>query len=321
MKEGMFTIEKYQSRDAGEWNAFVRASRNGTFLLERGYMDYHSDRFEDCSWVVRKGSSMVAVLPANITSDGVLHSHQGLTYGGLVLPQAHLDGAGVLRIFEEAAQVWRNAGIRTLDYKAIPTVYHRHPSQEDEYALWRLGARLEECTLDSAVDLREGIRFNTMQRRHLSRSSRLDISVRETDDVEAFMDMLAECLAERHGASPVHSAEELRLLRSRFPENIRIFVAGGRVYGRAGMDAGVCIYDTGKVAHAQYIATTPEGRDSNLLSPLFHHLMTGVFASRDYFDFGISTEDGGRYLNEGLLRQKYSYGATGVACRRFTLDL
>ena len=74
-------------------------------------------------------------------------------------------------------------------------------------------------------------------------------------------------------------------------------------------------------AHAQYIATTPRGRELNLLTPLFHWLITERYSSRDYFDFGISNEDHGRYLNAGLLRQKYSYGATGTVYTRYRLEL
>lgn len=320
-----FRIERYRASLAGDWDAFVRASRNGTFLLERGYMDYHSDRFRDCSWVARKGNSIVALLPANLTDDGTLHSHQGLTYGGWILPMSHLDGADLLEIFRIACRVWHEAGIRELDYKPVPSVYHRLPSQEDEYALWRLGAVLTECTLDAAAYLREGVRFNTLRRRNLRRALSEGVEIREEEETTPFMEMLDKCLLERHDTHPVHTVAEMELLRERFPRNIRIFCA--YLPGREGdtdnrlPDAGVCVYDTGKTAHAQYIATTPEGRNHNLLTPLFHSLMSEEFADRDYFDFGISTERGGEWLNEGLLRQKYSFGATGVACRRYRLRI
>lgn len=324
MEMSEFRIERYRAEMAGEWDAFVRASRNGTFLLERGYMDYHSDRFRECSWAVRKGNSLMALLPANLTDDGVLHSHQGLTYGGWILPMSHLDGADLLEIFREACRVWNEAGIRELDYKPVPTVYHRLPSQEDEYALWRLGAMMTECTLDAAANLREGVRFNTLRRRNLRRALAEGVIIREEEKVGPFMEMLDRCLSERHGTHPVHTAAEMELLRGRFPRNIRIFCAylpAEEGNENPMPDAGVCIYDTGVTAHAQYIATTPTGREKNLLTPLFHKLMAEVFADRDYFDFGISTERGGEWLNEGLLRQKYSFGATGVACRRYRLRI
>ena len=131
------------------------------------------------------------------------------------------------------------------------------------------------------------------------------------------MGLLIDCLQERHGVNPVHSCEEMQMLRDRFHQNIRIFVL--RLGGGDAPQAGVCVYDTGIVAHAQYIATTPQARELNLLNPLFHHLISDVFADRRYFDFGISTEDNGNYLNTGLLRQKFSYGGTGVTYDRYSL--
>src|SRR5204862_427473 len=80
------------------------------------------------------------------------------------------------------------------------------------------------------------------------------VEVSESSDFETFMGIEARVLAERHGARPVHTAAELTMLASRFPENIRLFAAH-----RAGrMIAGVVVYASGRVAHAQYIGATEE---------------------------------------------------------------
>lgn len=315
----MDTIERYTPALAREWDDFIGRSRNGTFLLRRGYMDYHSDRFVDCSWVVRRRGGIRAVLPANIDSAGVLHSHQGLTYGGWIMPTGHVDGAELLEIFGQAIEVWRAEGIRELDYKPIPDIYASAPAQEDRYALFRLGATMSGCGLSAAVPLADGPRLNQMQRRHLRDAADLDWSISEAENVDAFMNLLSECLMDRHGVRPVHSAAELQLLRDRFPENIRIFLLA--LKGETRPDAGVCMFDTGIVAHAQYIATTARGRELNLLTPLFVRLMSDIFATRRWFDFGISTEDNGLVLNVGLLRQKFSYGGSGVIYPRYSLLL
>ena len=175
------------------------------------------------------------------------------------------------------------------------------------------------CGLSTAVPLADGPRLNQMQRRHLRDAADLDWSISEAVNVDAFMNLLTECLMDRHGVTPVHSAAELQLLRDRFPENIRIFLL--TLKGETRPDAGVCMFDTGIVAHAQYIATTARGRELNLLTPLFMRLMSDIFAARRWFDFGISTEDNGRILNSGLLRQKFSYGGSGVIYPRYSLLL
>ncbi len=314
-------IRKYRSEDKDEWDAFVRASRNGTFLFERGYMDYHSDRFEDCSWIAFKGEKPVALLPANIDADGILHSHQGLTYGGWILPPSHLDGADLLEIFSKAIEIWKKEGIVGLDYKALPWIYSGQPSQEDLYALFRLGAEVSEVNLSSAINLHIPLHYNKLRKRSLKNASKLTFAIDETEDAYQFMQLVGECLRERHDATPVHTAEEISLLQKRFPKNIKMYALRLDIPQEQEEEyqAAVMIFDTGRVAHAQYIATTPRGREQNLLTPLFDYLIRDRFADRDYFDFGTSNENHGLYLNEGLLRQKFSYGATGVAYQRLKI--
>ena len=50
-------------------------------------------------------------------------------------------------------------------------------------------------------------------------------------------------------------------------------------------------------------------------------LIDDVYADKTYFDFGISTERDGAYLNLGLVRNKESYGARGVAYDRYEIAL
>lgn len=314
------TLHRYSPSDAEEWNAFVGTSRNGTFLLDRAYMDYHSDRFDDHSIIVRKDGRVVALLPANLAKDvdgRVLQSHGGLTYGGWVLPPRHTDEMDVLECFRLLRLYAKREGIDALDYKPIPYIYHRMPSQEDLYAIFREGGMLTERNISCCINLEANPGLNTQQKRNLKRAALLDaLAVYESSDCAAFHNGLASCLQERHGVAPVHSSSELQLLMERFPQ-IRLFMIGE---GREGKpQAGVCVYDTGNVAHAQYIWSSPEGRCNGLLTRLFTELFT-VFQSCRYFDFGICNEDHGRYLNEGLYRQKSSLGGSGVIYDRYRIN-
>ena len=131
------------------------------------------------------------------------------------------------------------------------------------------------------------------------------------------MPLLEKCLRERHGASPVHSAAELQLLKDRFPDNIRLFLCGNA----DGTQAEVCVFDSAGVAHCQYIATTEEGRLNGTLSFLMQHLISETFASARYFDFGTSNEASGTILNSGLLHQKYGLGGRGIAYQAFKIEI
>lgn len=317
----MYRIEPYSKANSELWDNFVKSARNSTFLFLRNYIDYHADRFKDCSWMAYKNNKLVALLPANITADGVLHSHQGLTYGGWILPQGHINASDMLDIFQEAMKVWKSCGITSLDYKSLPYIYMAAPSDDAEYSLFRLGARLTEANVSSAIPLTQinkaGEIYNKLRRRLLAKTESLDFNIYETADAALMMHLIEECLSDRHNATPVHTALEMQNLKQMFPDNIHFWMLE---YDNA-PQATVCIYDTGRVAHAQYIASTPLARNLSLLTPLFHHLITEVYATRAYFDFGTSNENHGLHLNHGLLRQKSSFGASALLHRRFSLDI
>lgn len=315
--ERRFTFEPYTPALSREWDEFVSHSRNGTFLFRRAYMEYHADRFRDASLVARHGGKPAALLPACILHDGTLSTHAGLTYGGWIMPPAHLDGSAMLTLFTEWVTYCREAGYTAIDYKPVPHIYQQAPSQEDIYALWRCGFSLSTVNLSSAIDMRRPWKFDMSKRQQLRKAQAQGVEVTETRDFTAFWGILETCLSERHDAAPVHSLAEIGSLAAGFPANIRLFILSDV----QGPQAGVCIYDTGKVAHSQYAATTPLARSKYYLTALYHHLLDKVFADRDYFDFGTSNEHGGLTLNSGLLHQKASMGGTGVAYERYSLKL
>lgn len=85
---GEVKLEEYTDIYAERWDRFVlKESINGTFLQTRKFLNYHpKDRFTDSSLVFLCGNNIVAVLPANYNlAERKIVSHQGSTYGGLIL--------------------------------------------------------------------------------------------------------------------------------------------------------------------------------------------------------------------------------------------
>ena len=80
----MLEIIRYTPEWEQQWNDFVARAKNATFLFDRRYMEYHSDRFQDASYLFLRDGKPYALLPAN-RRDDTLYSHQGLTYGGWLL--------------------------------------------------------------------------------------------------------------------------------------------------------------------------------------------------------------------------------------------
>ncbi|MCM1319560.1 MAG: GNAT family N-acetyltransferase [Muribaculaceae bacterium] len=313
----VFEFKTYTPEYKRQWDEFVLNSRNGTFLFCRNYMDYHSDRFMDASLIAFRKGKPAAILPACRLSDGTLSSHAGLTYGGWILPPGHIDGANLLNLFEEWIVCCRTLGYTNISYKPVPGIYHIKPSEEEIYALWRTGFQKHSVQLSSTIDLRTGAHFDMSKRQQVRKAMRDDVTIARSDDYPGFWQVLCQCLAERHEAAPVHSLQEIQKLQQRFQQNIKLYTLSDC----EGLQAGVCIYDTGLVAHAQYGATTAKARERYYLTALYHYLINEEFATRRYFDFGTSNEDAGLYLNEGLLHQKFAMGGTGVVYEQYKLTL
>ncbi|MDE5555409.1 MAG: GNAT family N-acetyltransferase [Muribaculaceae bacterium] len=323
MKENrLFVIERYAAERRKVWDDFVKDSRNATFLLERGYMDYHADRFADLSlmiWSVAGNQRRLAGLFAACQNDDeTVSAHGGLTYGGLILPYSGADGADIVVMLSEILAYFRNAGYKKLRYKTIPHIFHRYPSEEDVYAIFRCGGRLAECNLSSTVLLDKPIEFNENSRRNMRRAQKSGVTAEKSNDYKGFWLILEALLAERYGAKPVHGLAEITMLAERFPENIELHVArnaGGEII------AGTVLYVTPACIHTQYIAASAEGKACGALCLLFHKLISERSGEARYFDFGTSNENHGLALNEGLLHQKYAMGGRGVAYNIYDIDL
>lgn len=300
-------IRRYRREDKELWNSFVSKARNATFLFDRNYMDYHADRFDDNSFMFYHKGKLKAVLPANVAGN-TLYSHQGLTYGGLLLDKK-ATVEDVLECFDSMNSWLRENGISKVVYKALPWIYQQYPSEEDLYALtWKCKAQLISRNIASTIVIDNKLKFAESRKSGIRKALSQNIEVGESNDVDGFWHVLEDNLGNRYNAKPVHTANEMKLLMSRFPNNIRLYVAkmNGEIVG------GTLIYVTPQVVHTQYISASVEGKKHGALDLLFDYIINKVYANCRYFDFGKSTEQGGAYLNEPLIFQKEGFGGRGV---------
>ncbi len=310
--------EPYEPGRAEEWNRFVALSKNGSFLFDRGYCEYHSDRFVEASVLLSEAGRLVGLLPATVAeTDGqrIVTSHGGLTYGGVVCDE-RMTTTRMLECFDALLSYLRTLGVDLLVYRAIPHIYHAIPAEEDLYALFRHDARLVRRDHSSAF--RPGDRRLTKGRRQaISRGRRTGIATEDGDVFEPFMAIEEELLRTKHGVRPTHTADEIAELARRFPENIRLFQTScdGELLG------GCIVYETPVVAHVQYIASTQAGREAGALDVLFDELISTRYATKPWFDFGVSTTNQGRVLNEGLAANKESWGARTILYDTYEVDV
>lgn len=301
---------------ADEWNLFVAASKNGTFLFDRRFMDYHSDRFCDHSLLVYRDQRLYALLPAN-QKDDTLVSHGGLTYGGLVT-DSRCSAKGVLDAFTAINEYLRQQGFRHVVYKAVPWIYHQLPAEEDLYALTSVcHARLTIRDISSAIIGDRKIRFSESRKSGIRKAHRQGLTIAESTDFATFWQILNENLTGKYGVRPVHSVAELELLHSRFPEKIRLYM----VFDGETPVGGTLLFLTPQVLHTQYISANAFGKQHGAIDLLFDHLINNTYKDYPYIDFGKSTVSDSADLNEQLIFQKEGFGARAVCYDTYEYDL
>ncbi|RXG13338.1 hypothetical protein DSM03_10488 [Leeuwenhoekiella aestuarii] len=316
------TVKTYTPDYKSKWDRFVaslngsyKGSKNTSFLFKRDFMEYHKARFKDYSLFVFKGERVVAVLPANRVGDTV-YSHQGLTYGGLIL-EAEIRLKKVLEIFEAVLSFLSQNEIKNLEIKVLPQFYQELPGDELDYLLFLTKAKLIKVETAAVIEYRNRIPFNSSRKSAANQAQKAGLQIEQTIDFEPFWKQVLEPnLHERHKAKPTHSLEEITLLAKRFKYNIKQFNVLDELEN---LLAGATIFETQTVAHVQYISASPQGRKLGALDLLFQYLIEEKYTDKWYFDFGTSNKQAGLKLNNGLQFWKETFGARTRVQRTFSI--
>ena len=319
----MVKILRYNADMERLWDKFVQKAKNSTLLHLRGYMDYHADRFKDASLIFTdKNERIIALLPAchSRKNDQIIVSHEGLTYGSYIFaPLTHV------KIMEEivlsSLDYYRSLlGATEIIIKSIPYIYSTQANDEQLYLIHRLGGQLTERNLSQAINMTTPLHWSELRRRNLVKAHKqaLRFIVGESEqEWYDFHNLLSEVLKEHHNTQPIHTADELWLLHTRFPDKILLYTAKDK----ANLLAGAVIYLSPNVAHTQYLAASHEGRKCGALDFVISRaLMETNISQCSWFDFGISTERDGS-LNYGLTLQKEGFGGRGVCYDTYKITL
>ncbi len=314
------SVRPYCATDANAWDDFCAVALQSTLLHTRRFLSYHGNRFTDLSLIIEDEDKCVGLFPAAINPGDAtcVVSHPGITYGG-VLHQGSLRGERMVAALAEICRHYRAQGHEKLTYKAVPSFYHRAPAQDDLYALFRLGAVRCRCDLSCTIDLQHRLSVSERRRRGLKKARKTGVEIIEGRQyLPALWEVLTENLARKHGVNPVHNLEEIVLLADEFPDYIRCVCARKD----ARVIAGVLVFITPTAHHAQYIASSDQGYEASALDLLFEFSIetAGNQGSR-WFDFGISNENQGMVLNDGLYRFKSEFGGCGAVHEFYELNL
>ena len=316
----MYEILPYSPELDQRFDHFVmQESVNGTFLQTRQFLNYHpADRFTDASFALEKSGTIVAYFPG-VAKEQTFVSHAGTTFGGPIIAKSFYSGSRLLEILKEADQ-YLASRFKNIRFKITPAIFAEESPDLLEYMLEHMGCTRHTelssyCTLQSGVDPLEncdkecrrifkkseieGIRFGNLEK-----------------DFETFYHFL-EISKSKHNVHPVHTLQELYDLKdNRIPDHIRF----RGIWDNDTLVAAMMLFlfEGTKTIHGQYIAPNPDYEKFQPTTALYVRVMREA-AQEGYkqISWGISTEDGGNYLNESLLRFKESLGAKACVNVRY----
>ena len=201
----------------------------------------------------------------------------------------------------------------------MPHIYHQTPSDDDLYALFRVRATCVRRDLSCAIDLLNRREPSSRRKRSLKKALSRGVQVVEGSQfLSELWKLTTENYQRRLGARPVHTDAEIRHLYDLFPRNIK-FVVG---FLNEEIIAGVVLFSTSSVTHAQYIASSEVGYDVCALDAVFDYAIEQASTERQrFFDFGTSNQEEGRYLSTNVYDFKIEFGAGGVVHEFYDIDL
>lgn len=301
----MIDIVPYTDDMAAQWDKFISVSGAANFLYTRSYLEHHTNKFHDSSVFITRNQKIEGIFPA-VMIDNQAISHPGITYGGLITSNKITAGETLLAL-REIIKFYAELGADEIIYKMKPPIYSDRSSQDDSYALFVLKALLIRRDLSSIIDMENKSKLPKGKIWSINKAKKKGIKIMKAENLDLFYKVLLANLKD-HKTKPTHSLHELQYLMAKFPKNIALYVADLK----GAVLAGAVVYDFGRTVHTQYLATTEEGRVIGALDHTINFLITAVYPQKRFFSFGISTEEGGTVLNEGLLRFKKSFGSYGL---------
>lgn len=299
------TVKKYQSNYHSIWNAFVLKNNSATFLFDRGFMEYHSDRFQDFSLMVYKEDELIAIIPANI-KDNVLYSHQGLTYGGLILDKTY-EKKVIVAIYEVLIAFLNKHGIKALRIKSLPEFYDHTIHNTNKILKDNFKATVYHKHKVLSIDYGLPFTIHKTKLKNYRKNQNKGFVIQDNNGFDIFWNhVLIPRLKLKHNTKPVHTLEEIELLHHRFPNHIKQY----NIFLNDEILAGITIFDKGSIVKSQYGATTERGEKTRALEYLFLYL-TYKFKEegKQFFSMGTVSDNSNQLgYNPGLLKQKEELG-------------
>lgn len=326
----MFKAIFYQEKYEREWDEFVlgNESVNGSFLQSRNFLNYHpEDRFVDKSIIIfNEKDKIIAVCPACEVIQGnrkVFFSHKGSTFGGLLISKAYYTTDNVLEIINVLEEVIEQEGFNKIVFKLTSDLFSVENTDLLQYLLTYKGydeykelstyVQLSEIKSDIISSLRND------KRRSIKKCVKNELEFRSLnteDEIIDFHKILTINLT-KFNAKPIHTPDEmLDFYRERLNGIVQfygVFYKGEQVAG-----AMMFYFEKTNTLHAQNLSANLAYTDFSPSTFLYYSILKQAKElGYEKVSWGISTEDQGKDINFGLIRNKESYNSRYMLNRTF----
>ncbi len=304
-------IVAYEKVYENAWDKFVmQESINGNFLQTRNFLNYHKKgKFIDASILFLHEEEIAAVLPANEIDDGkILISHQGSTFGGLIVGEKYASSSNYDWIFSELIEYLKQKEYVTVELRMHHWLYSPKEKHNEllEYYFQLYGFRVRS-EIGFFIDLKQLScdyisNFEKLKKRKLNKAIKHNlrfIKLESDDQVMEFYGVLADNMCKFHTV-PLHSLEELLEFKNKRLCDVVSFYG---VYLEDKMIAGSMVFSfcDKKVFHTQYLASCHDYLNYCPNEFLYTNLIQKAIDEKYRFlSYGTASLDHGWKYNESL---------------------
>lgn len=307
----VIVIVYYEDKYEFEWDKFVQEeSINGNFLQTRNFLNYHNnDKYNDASIMFTKEGRIAAVLPANEIEKGkVLLSHQGSTFGGLIVGKDFVSTKNYNWIFGELIEYFKEKGYERVELK-MPHWLYRPDERQNELLdyYFQLNGFTNRGEVGFYIDLKKldvgyENKFEKLKKRKLKKAFSYNLEFKKISsdkELYEFYNVLRDNM-QKFSKTPVHTYEELADFKNNRLKNIISFYG---VYYETSLIAGSMVFNfcDGKVFHTQYLASKQDMLEYCPNEFLYANLIkTAKTEGYRFLSFGTATLEQGNIYNESL---------------------
>jgi len=301
----IFEIIKYSKEYLDIWDNFVNNELFGTIYHTRQFINYHPEnRFVDESILVyNENKELVTVLPC-CKKENKYFSYSGATYGGPVISKKYYKFKHLKIIINSIFEYYDNK----IEFRVANDIYFKESCYILYFLLSQKTVIYPELswyinTNDNFMDNILNKRNKTILNKQLKDKSIICYHSNEINDYITFHSILTKNLNTNHNTNPTHSLDEFLKVKEILNDKQRLYL----IRDKENILGGVYIIKvTSQCWYSFYISRNIEVHNSSI-SIMYLMYKISCDAKKEnvkYVDYGISTEECGKIINEGLTEYK-----------------